>query len=152
MGSNGRSFNSTPMNSLPVAPSTAAAGLVIAVADDVTAMQAVLREWLTAAGYVVMCAGNGEELCRIARDRRLDLVLTDVMMPERDGFEVINELKKSDPKLKIIAMSGGGATMRGHDCLRVARRLGADAILAKPFTRAELMEAIGSVAVAAGSR
>lgn len=116
--------------------------LAIAIADDVPEIQALAREWLTAAGHGVICVSDGQELVRLTRDQPFDLVITDVVMPEADGFEVIAEMKRSNPNVRIVAMSGGGTVMPATDCLRVAARLGADAVLSKPFSRDQLMRAI----------
>lgn len=94
---------------------------------------------------MVTCVANGLELTRLARDTHLDVVITDVMMPERDGLEVITELRKSHPSIRIIATSGGGAAMEAADCLYVAKRLGAHATLKKPFNQAQLLKALHDV-------
>lgn len=125
--------------------SASAVPLVIAIADDMPEICAFVRECLKAAGHEVVCAANGAELRRLARGQRLDLVITDIMMPESDGFEVIADMRKLNPHIRIIAMSGGGKTMNGGDCLRVARTLGADAILAKPFNTSQLVSTVETV-------
>ncbi len=119
--------------------------LVISIADDVPEIRKVACELLNSAGYQVHSAADGTELRNLARTRRLDLVLTDILMPESDGFEVIAALRETNPHVRIIAMSRGGHTTNARDCLRVARRLGADAILTKPFTGAQLVETIEAV-------
>lgn len=133
-----------PMKTPAVARS-AAVPLVIAIADDIFEIQQLAREWLATAGHTVTCVANGAELTRFASEHRLDVVITDIMMPERDGLEVIAEIKKTQPQVRIIAMSGGGAVMEATDCLRVAKRLGADGILKKPFNRAQLMNVLHEV-------
>jgi CheY-like chemotaxis protein len=129
----------------PATNESATPPLIIGIADDVLEIRMIARELLQKAGHDVVCATDGAELKRVAESRRLDLVLTDILMPEADGFEVISALKKANPNLRIIAMSGGGRTMTTNDCLRVARRLGADAILAKPFTGTQLLETVDAV-------
>jgi CheY-like chemotaxis protein len=126
----------------PVAPS---ATFSIAFADDVPEIRELARGWLTAEGHEVVCAANGLKLVELWRDRNFDLVITDVMMPESDGFEVIATLKAAHPNTRIIAISGGGVTMISNDCLRVAHRLGATAVLAKPFNRADLIGLVRQV-------
>lgn len=121
------------------------APLIIGIADDVLEIRMIARELLQKAGHEVVCASDGAELRRLAESRPLDVVLTDILMPEADGFEVIAALKNANPNLRIIAMSGGGRTMSANDCLRVARRLGADAILAKPFTGTQLLDTVDAV-------
>ncbi|MCH8237326.1 MAG: response regulator [Proteobacteria bacterium] len=72
-----------------------------------------------------------------------DLVITDIIMPEKEGVETIVELKQLHPSLKIIAISGGGRT-RNMDFLKLAKQFGADSILAKPFSEDELMEHVNA--------
>jgi CheY-like chemotaxis protein len=122
------------------------APLEIAFADDVPEIQKLAREWLTLAGHRVTCVDNGLELAKVCATRHFDLVITDVMMPERDGFEVVTTLKSTHPNIRIIVISGGGRIMAINDSLRVAQRLGADAVLAKPFSGAQLMAAVAKVA------
>ena len=77
-------------------------------------------------------AGNGDEALRLAREQPFDVLITDILMPEKDGIETIMAFRQEHPSVKIIAMSGGGRRM-GKDPLRLARLLGAHAILEKPF-------------------
>lgn len=127
-------------------PRPRALPLEIAVADDVTDIQRLIREWLTHLGHKVTCVGNGLELVKLCAARRFDIVITDVMMPESDGFEVVTALKQTRPDVRIIVISGGGRVMAASDSLRVAQRLGADAVLAKPFSGAQLMAAVAQIA------
>jgi CheY-like chemotaxis protein len=134
------------MSSSAASPqSTGFVPLSIAIADDMPEIQLLAREWLTSAGHHVMCVENGRELTRLAQERHLDLVVTDVMMPESDGFEVLADIKRYQPQIRVIVISGGGTVMDTNDCLRVAMRLGADAVLAKPFNRAQFMAMIEQV-------
>jgi len=71
-------------------------------------------------------------------------VITDLIMPEKEGIETIMAFKKLHPATKIIAMSGGGAGAGAQDYLTIARTLGVGRTLAKPFSPAELMETVGS--------
>lgn len=119
--------------------------LRIAVVDDVPEIRELARVWLSAAGHSVACAAHGIELGRMSCDHRFDVVITDVMMPEADGLEVIGGLRQSYPGTRIIAISGGGITMLADDCLRVAKRLGADDVLPKPFNRAQLLAVLARV-------
>lgn len=121
--------------------------LTIAVADDMPEIQALAATWLSALGHTVVCALNGAELLRIVGAKPVDVVITDVMMPEKDGFEVIRALKSSFPNVKIISISGGADVMPKSDCLRVAKALGADVVVAKPFNRAQLLAAVDSLAL-----
>jgi DNA-binding NtrC family response regulator len=74
-----------------------------------------------------------------------DIVLTEMVMPERDGIEVLREIKGAVPQTKVIAMSGGGASLSTEFVLHVARRLGADGTVSKPVDATRLLEAIEMV-------
>jgi DNA-binding response OmpR family regulator len=114
----------------------------ILVVDDEPYIRDLVREMLSMAGYEVEIAGNGNEAMVLFENGRFDLVLTDLMMPEKEGIETIQEMKLLAPELKIIAMSGRGGA---GSFLNVARHLGADAILAKPFDNAKLLGTIREV-------
>lgn len=119
--------------------------LTIAIADDVVEIQQLAKTWLTELGHHVLCADNGRDLLRWCESRRVDVVITDIMMPESDGFEVIRLVRATQPAIKIISMSGGASVMSTDQCLQIARALGADAVLRKPFRRAQLLAAVDSV-------
>ncbi len=118
----------------------------ILLIEDNQAQREILRQILEKLGHAVIEAADGDEgLAQFARGGA-DLVLTDLIMPGKEGLETIQEFRRSHPQVKIIAMSGG-ARVGANDYLNVARRFGADRILAKPFSSAELQEAI---AIASG--
>jgi CheY-like chemotaxis protein len=134
------------MKASPVAQTAPSrTSLSIAFADDVPEIRDLVQGWLTAEGHRVTCVANGRELAEICRKIHFDLVITDVMMPDSDGFEVIANLKTTQPETRVIAISGGGITMITKDCLRVAQRLGATAVLPKPFNRADFMAIVRQV-------
>lgn len=93
-------------------------------------------------GHRVVIASDGLEAARLLHDHSFDLVITDVIMPDRDGLELILELKKSRPSVRILAMSGGGEYTSGRDCLRLAQNFGAHAVVIKPLALARLLEGI----------
>jgi DNA-binding NtrC family response regulator len=74
-----------------------------------------------------------------------DIVLTELIMPERDGIELLRGIKRTKPKTKVIAMSGGGAALSTEFVLNLARRLGADGTLSKPVDATRLLEAIEKI-------
>jgi DNA-binding response OmpR family regulator len=113
----------------------------VLVIDDDVQLRGFLREVLDQAGYQVFEAGNGNEGSAMYARHRPDLVLTDIVMPEKEGMELIMELRRDHPTLPIIAMSGGNAGFSGS-YLTVAGKLGANATLAKPFTASHLLAAI----------
>lgn len=97
---------------------------------------------LAAEGHRVRCADCGRAAARIIEVETIDVVITDVLMPDGDGLEVIACARRQLAPPRVLAISGGGKYMSGPDCLRVARGLGADAALMKPFNRAQLLAAI----------
>jgi DNA-binding NtrC family response regulator len=113
-------------------------GQRILIVDDDPGIRRTLQSLLSRAGYQVMQAGNGTEAIRLWRDQEVDLVITDLHMPEKDGIQTITELLSHTPGTRIIAMSGGGQTKR-LDLLGNATLLGAVLTIEKPFTIAEMM-------------
>lgn len=111
------------------------------VVDDDPMVRDVVARTLGAAGYDVVCANNGTEAVKRFAESPCPIVVTDIVMPEKEGIETIIELKRLDPAVKILAISGGGRE-RGKEFLRYASRLGANAVLSKPFRKAELLEII----------
>jgi len=116
----------------------------ILLIDDDDLVRAMLARTLTHFGYVVTEARNGREGLDRFRASGADLIITDIVMPEKEGFEVLIELRKVQPPVKVIAMSGGGR-QNPADVLRIATHLGATRVLAKPFSNEELMAAINEL-------
>ena len=119
-----------------------AAPLSVVVADDVVEIQQLLQHWLRDLGCLVTCVSTGREAVRVLRTVHVDMVITDILMPDGDGLEVIAELKKAQPSVRIIAMSGGGNHLRATECLKFASGLGAHGVLMKPFKREQLLEVV----------
>jgi len=113
----------------------------ILIVDDNAEICAILQEALEDARYDVIVAGNGRMGLERYREGNVDLVITDIFMPEQDGIETIMELRRLDPDVKIIAMSGGGS-IRDFTYLPAARQLGAVHSFAKPF---DVNEVVGMV-------
>ena len=109
----------------------------ILVVDDDPAIRHVIRLHLEEAGCEVLCAAGGDEAARLIASRRFDLLLTDLLMPDRDGLELIRGLRKTHPKLPIVAMTGGGL-LSADMYLDIARGLHVDGVLGKPFGKDEL--------------
>jgi CheY-like chemotaxis protein len=116
-------------------------GARILVIDDDAAVRETLRQVLESAGHAVTCAEDGERGLEAFETARPDLVITDIIMPEREGIATILELRRRRPDRPIVAISGGGRT-GGTDFLTMARRLGADAALPKPFELEELLDTV----------
>ena len=100
----------------------------ILVIDDDNLVRELLVDTLTPEGYTIEAAVNGAEGIRAFSSAPFDLIVTDLYMPEKEGIETIVELRRGFPAIKILAISGGTAEQ-----LRVAKLLGADATLSKPF-------------------
>ncbi len=116
----------------------------ILVIEDDSSFRNVLVQMLARAGYDVRQAGDGNQAVEVCADFQPDLVLTDIIMPDKEGLETIQDLLALNPNLKIIAMSGGGKF--GPDSyLPLAQKLGAKATLQKPFMREELIATIQEV-------
>jgi CheY-like chemotaxis protein len=116
--------------------------LILLIEDDIQ-FHEMLHQMLTNEGYDVHQAFNGSDGISCYHKTPADLVITDILMPEKTGLETISELKRVYPEIKIIAMSGGGPA--NVKLLEIAKALGAKAILRKPFSRAELLESIENV-------
>jgi len=113
----------------------------ILVIDDEPAIVAVLRHILEGAGYQVLVAPDGKAAVAVYDSHPVDLVITDILMPEQEGLETIRQLRSRSSTLKIIAMSGGGR-YRLAEFLKVAKMLGADSTLYKPFTQQEVLDTV----------
>ena len=110
----------------------------ILVVDDNEVVRRIIRQALEFEGHDVEVAENGNRALDHFRERVADLVITDIVMPEKEGIETILELRLLDTDVKILAISGGGLFSPGA-YLSSATLLGADGSLAKPFTARELI-------------
>lgn len=114
----------------------------ILVIDDNPEFRDILRTHLEANGHRTVLAENGERgLALLESNPDIDIVLTDILMPQRDGVEVLREAKRRWPDLPVIAISGGG-WIGANELLGMAERLGADNILQKPVKRDDLLKAV----------
>lgn len=111
----------------------------ILIIDDDSEVRSLLRRTLSQAGLDVLTAATGDEGTRLCRQHRVDLVIVDMVMPEKDGLETLMEIRRGSPKARIIAISGAPRT-NVMDPLSVALKLGAIASLAKPFTPNEFLD------------
>ena len=110
----------------------------ILVIEDNLDLRDYLRLALETQGYDVLTARNGQEALGYLNGHPVDVVLTDLFMPEMDGIETIATLRKKYPAVRVIAMSG----RPGVDYLAVARELGVNKTLRKPFEIEELLAAL----------
>lgn len=116
----------------------------ILVVDDDEQVRDFLAACLRRAGHQVVAAEDGLHALNCADSMSIDVILTDIFMPECDGLEIITHLRKFRPTIKAVAISGGG-TRVSHDFLPIAEVLGAHRVLAKPLAPAALLHAIDDV-------
>ena len=114
----------------------------ILLIDDDEAVRRSLEKILARAGHRVSTAADGAAGLRVLEEASVDLVLTDVYMPEMDGIEILVHIREVEPELPVVAISGGGFASADH-VLEDAAQLGADAILAKPFEAGVVVETVG---------
>lgn len=113
----------------------------ILVFDDEPSILLMIKKMLEKAGHEVDIAQNGRDGMELFERNKPDLVITDIIMPIKEGLETILELRKKHPELKIIAISGGGRI--GPDgYLPSAKLLGADMVFQKPLIQKEFVEAV----------
>jgi two-component system nitrogen regulation response regulator NtrX len=116
-------------------------GKRILIVDDDAQIRTLLRTLLEGLGYIVRHASNGVEAAALMHAEAPDLVVTDIFMPEADGFEVLAVIKKAHPDMPVIVVSGSQITPN-VDFLHLAGRLGAYSVLHKPFRAQELIDAV----------
>lgn len=115
----------------------------ILLVDDNPELLTSMRAVLSAEGYEVQTAENGKKALATLEHNEVDLVITDIIMPDHEGIETIGALRKKDDRIPIIAMSGGGQiTAEQH--LNLAIKMGAIHALRKPFSADELLASIQS--------
>jgi CheY-like chemotaxis protein len=119
----------------PVSVSVKAAMIKILLVEDEERIRSLLKEVLESEGYEIQAASSGKEALQSHARSPPDLILTDIVMPDTEGIEMIMKIRKSDPNVKIVAMSGG-------DYLDMAKKLGADCTLTKPFSNQALLDAV----------
>ncbi len=118
----------------------------ILVVDDDEDMRETLRLILEKEGYRLLTASNGNEAEEVCRKSRPGLVITDIIMPDKDGLETITDLQRNYPDMKIIAITGAGSG-RGKvfNYLECAELLGAHRVLGKPFSQSDILSLVKEV-------
>ena len=117
----------------------------VLVIDDNKELRELLKRWLEGAGYEVQEAFNGAEGLRLYRENPADLVVADIIMPEKEGIETMVELRKDYPDVKLIAISGGGFE-KPDSYLEGAKLIGgALRTFAKPFKREDFLKAVKEI-------
>ena len=113
----------------------------ILIIEDETAFRTLIKDALEHAGYDVTEASDGEEGMRLFAEQPHDVVITDILMPNKEGLETILELTEQSPGANILAISGGGIGL-GDDLLDMARDFGAKYALRKPISMKRLLEIV----------
>lgn len=117
----------------------------ILVIDDDDSVRTMIVQNLEDCGYEVSEACNGDDCITLLQDQQPpDLLITDIVMPRKDGLEVVREVRKKHPHVKILSISGGGRTW-GGDYLAMSQKLGADAALPKPLDMDVLEKTVKSL-------
>jgi CheY-like chemotaxis protein len=124
--------------------------LILVVDDEVEVAEAI-RRVLEQAGFSVAVANGAMEAVQAAEMQRPDIVVTDMIMPKANGLELIKTLRDSHPRVRVIAISGGGSfglhsykpdAIKTHAYLAAAREAGADEVLTKPFDMNDLLAVV----------
>jgi CheY-like chemotaxis protein len=117
--------------------------LILLVDDDID-LRGIIHRFLERSGFSVVAAGNGREALACLETQRVDLMLTDLMMPEISGIELIQTVRQTSALLPIIAMSAD-ADLRNDRSLELAAQAGAQVVLEKPFAMNRLIREIQSL-------
>ncbi len=113
----------------------------ILIIDDHEEFRRMMERTLIQAGYEAVTAANGRKALAIYNQDTIDLVITDVFMPDMEGTETVIRMKEINPKIKIIAISGGGSRTN-FDYLDTMKEFGALRTFEKPFDSKDLLGAI----------
>ena len=116
---------------------------ILIIEDDVP-VRMIIRRMIEAEGHEVIEASDGQSGVEAYRKNPADLVITDIVMPRKEGLETIKELRKDYPDVRIIAISGGGK-VQGKQYLELARKFGALRTFEKPFTWKKLVETVSEI-------
>jgi CheY-like chemotaxis protein len=116
----------------------------VLVVDDEDQVRKLIRLVMEQEGHTVVEASNGKRATQRIQEAEIDLVISDVVMPDMDGLELIREIRRTYQGIKILAISGAGKEGPGL-YLNIAERFGADAILMKPFAPDQLIEKVSAL-------
>ncbi len=122
----------------------------ILIIDDDFFVRNMLERLMGKACFDVETAENGDNGLTLHRRNPVDLVITDILMPEKEGLETITEFRRFFPRVKVIAISGGGQ-IGPANYLKMAKLLGADRTFAKPMDTSELLSAVEELLAAEGT-
>jgi len=112
------------------------------IVDDDSVILYLMKDALSDAGFKIESADSGKAALQKLKEHKFQLLITDILMPDITGLEVIDFAISANPDISILAISGGGADQNGGDLLDTALSAGADAILEKPFNPEELVRTV----------
>ncbi len=115
----------------------------VCLIEDDAVIRKSLSRILQREGHLVQACCNGREGLDVVEKRLFDLIVTDIIMPEMEGIELIRRIRAIHPDIKIAAMSGGGR-VGNMDFLKIAKSLGADEVIYKPATKTEFLKAVNN--------
>ncbi|HMA65573.1 MAG: response regulator [Fibrobacterota bacterium] len=116
---------------------------ILLIEDDIS-MRSMMIDFFAQKNYTLNAASSGSEALKLIKEKRFDLVITDIIMDNQDGLEVIRAIKNSYPEIKVIAISGGGK-LSAEIYLKIASLLGAISIFQKPFSMNDLLNEINNI-------
>lgn len=117
----------------------------ILIVDDEQQIRTMLSHILARDEHELIMAENGQQGCNLYREHHPDIVITDLVMPNKNGIDMILELKSEFPDIRVLAISGGGGITGSFDYLPIAKLVGAMHILKKPFNLEELKTAVKDI-------
>jgi DNA-binding NtrC family response regulator len=117
----------------------------VLIVDDDAGLRETLRRMIDSVGYEVACVEDARAAISTITEKMPDIIITDIYMPAGDGFELLNWLRNNGMRVPVIAMSGSSSGVGDYDQLSMAERLGAAAVLDKPFRQSKLVETIDRV-------
>ena len=116
----------------------------ILIVEDDRLLRETISEIFSNEGFEVYAADNGDTGILMQRTQNVDLIITDILMPHKDGLEVIMSIRKEFPNTKIIAISGGGR-VNSKDYLHIAEKFGCHGTFSKPFDNIELLDKVNEL-------
>jgi len=117
----------------------------ILVVDDELSVRNMVKDIIESDCHEVVVALNGLEALNMCANTTFDLIITDIVMPEKNGIDLIMEVRQKYPDIPVIAISGGGDITGRYDYLEIANLVGAKNIIKKPFTVNDIRSAVDSV-------
>lgn len=114
----------------------------ILIVDDEKFIRSLIKESLESQEYEFFEATNGDDACKLVSGNKFDLVITDIVMPKKNGIDLIMDMIRSKSDTPVIAISGGGGITGRFDYLPIAKLIGAIFILEKPFELSNLRDTI----------